>query len=228
MSTTNIWEDILIGLLACFIPLFICFFVLLFKFKLKITHLLLAILFGLIAILPISFIQYFIPDFKLFFTNQILGQLIKSFLLYGFIEEIFKMLFLLPLTKNKTEIKDFLLIALMLGLSLGCFETAVYYFDHLNMATTKGASLLYGQIFVRIFTADIIHIACSILNGLFVYSIKSNKKKVSILVMSILIHGIYDFFAGFQGGFKIFSIFVVLLAIIECRVKYKLLTEDEV
>ena len=138
------------------------------------------------------------------------------------------MLFLLPLTKNKTEIKDFLLIALMLGLSLGCFETAVYYFDHLNMATTKGASLLYGQIFVRIFTADIIHIACSILNGLFVYSIKSNKKKVSILVMSILIHGIYDFFAGFQGGFKIFSIFVVLLAIIECRVKYKLLTEDEV
>ena len=46
--------------------------------------------------------------------------------------------------------------------------------------------------------------------------------------MSILIHGIYDFFAGFQGGFKIFSIFVVLLAIIECRVKYKLLTEDEV
>ena len=123
---------------------------------------------------------------------------------------------------------SFLLIALMLGLSLGCFETAVYYFDHLNMATTKGASLLYGQIFVRIFTADIIHIACSILNGLFVYSIKSNKKKVSILVMSILIHGIYDFFAGFQGGFKIFSIFVVLLAIIECRVKYKLLTEDEV
>lgn len=218
----------MIGLLACFIPLFICFFVLLFKFKLKITHLLLAILFGLIAILPISFIQYFIPDFKLFFTNQILGQLIKSFLLYGFIEEIFKMLFLLPLTKNKTEIKDFLLIALMLGLSLGCFETAVYYFDHLNMATTKGASLLYGQIFVRIFTADIIHIACSILNGLFVYSIKSNKKKVSILVMSILIHGIYDFFAGFQVGFKIFSIFVVLLAIIECRVKYKLLTEDEV
>lgn len=218
----------MIGLLACFIPLFICFFVLLFKFKLKITHLLLAILFGLIAILPISFIQYFIPDFKLFFTNQILGQLIKSFLLYGFIEEIFKMFFLLPLTKNKTEIKDFLLIALMLGLSLGCFETAVYYFDHLNMATTKGASLLYGQIFVRIFTADIIHIACSILNGLFVYSIKSNKKKVSILVMSILIHGIYDFFAGFQGGFKIFSIFVVLLAIIECRVKYKLLTEDEV
>ena len=218
----------MIGLLACFIPLFICFFVLLFKFKLKITHLLLAILFGLIAILPISFIQYFIPDFKLFFTNQILGQLIKSFLLYGFIEEIFKMLFLLPLTKNKTEIKDFLLIALMLGLSLGCFETEVYYFDHLNMATTKGASLLYGQIFVRIFTADIIHIACSILNGLFVYSIKSNKKKVSILVMSILIHGIYDFFAGFQGGFKIFSIFVVLLAIIECRVKYKLLTEDEV
>ena len=95
----------MIGLLACFIPLFICFFVLLFKFKLKITHLLLAILFGLIAILPISFIQYFIPDFKLFFTNQILGQLIKSFLLYGFIEEIFKMLFLLPLTKNKTEIK---------------------------------------------------------------------------------------------------------------------------
>ena len=218
----------MIGLLACFIPLFICFFVLLFKFKLKITHLLLAILFGLIAILPISFIQYFIPDFKLFFTNQILGQLIKSFLLYGFIEEIFKMLFLLPLTKNKTEIKDFLLIALMLGLSLGCFETAVYYFDHLNRATTKGASLLYGQIFVRIFTADIIHIACSILNGLFVYSVKSNKKKVSILVMSILIHGIYDFFAGFQGGFKIFSIFVVLLAIIECRVKYKLLTEDEV
>ena len=83
----------MIGLLACFIPLFICFFVLLFKFKLKITHLLLAILFGLIAILPISFIQYFIPDFKLLFTNQIVNlhfyfnnitEKIQDILLYYF------------------------------------------------------------------------------------------------------------------------------------------------
>ena len=112
----------MIGLLACFIPLFICFFVLLFKFKLKITHLLLAILFGLIAILPISFIQYFIPDFKLFFTNQILGQLIKSFLLYGFIEEIFKMFFLLPLTKNKTEIKIGDIVEIKFGDKVSKFE----------------------------------------------------------------------------------------------------------
>ena len=35
-----------------------------------------------------------------------------------------------------------------------------------------------------------------------------------------MLHGFYDFFAGFANFFKYFSIIVIFLAIAECRIKY--------
>jgi hypothetical protein len=43
----------------------------------------------------------------------------------------------------------------------------------------------------------------------------------------VLLHGIYDFFAGFANSLRWFSVAVVLMSIIECRIKYSALTNPE-
>lgn len=212
------------GIALCFVPLILAVILFTFVFKIKITHQLIAVLLGLFAVLPISFFQYFIPDFSGFFNSLILFSLIKSLIIYGLIEEAFKTLLLLPLPHkfyDETDnTHDFLLLSFIAGLSLGCFESVVYYFDHLQIANSRGATLLYGQIAVRIFTSDIIHMMCTGLCGLFIYSCRNKSIRISCLIVAVLIHGFYDFFAGFSGGLRWFSVAVVLMSIIECRIKY--------
>ena len=224
------------GIALCFVPLIISILIFTFCFKLKISHQLIAVLLGLLAVLPISFIQYFLPEIPEIGFNPILHTLLKSLLLYGLVEELFKTLILLLLPhklydSQDTEngIRNFLFLAFVMGLALGCFESVVYYFDHLQIAHSKGATLLYGQIAVRIFTSDIIHMTCTGLGGLFIYSCRNKTSRVSFLVVAVLLHGIYDFFAGFSTANSLhwFSIAVVLMALIECRVKYTSLTNPE-
>ena len=216
-----------IGIIICFIPLLASVILFKLKFNIKLLHQLIAILFGLIAVLPISFIQFFMPDFSSGFSSVILYSLLKSIILYGLIEELFKMILLIPLPHKNYSIRDFLLLSFILGLALGCFESVVYYFDHLQSATAKGAQLLYIQIFIRIFTADIIHLTCTGLSGIFIYSIREKNKKISPILWAVILHGIYDFFAGFNSGLKYFSFAVVLLAIAECRIKYKSMINED-
>ena len=229
------------GIAICFVPLFLALCIFTFGFKLKITHQLIAVMLGLIAVLPISFIQYFLPELPGAGINPILHTLLKSLLLYGLIEELFKalILFLLPHkmydeTPDSSEgknsgLRNFLFLAFVTGLALGCFESVVYYFDHLQLANSRHATLLYGQIAVRIFTSDIIHMMCTGLCGLFIYSCRNKPSHVSFLVVAVLLHGIYDFFAGFSttSNLRWFSVAVVLMAIIECRVKYTSLKSEE-
>ncbi len=226
------------GIALCFVPLIAAVVLFATAFKMKITHLLIAILLGLAAVLPISFIQYFMPPIPGINFSPVLRALLKSVLLYGFVEEAFKTLLLLPLP-HKVYDNDsdadlqtpdhlgFLLLAFTAGLSLGCFESVVYYFDHLQIANSRGATLLYGQIAVRIFTSDIIHTMCTGLCGLFVYSCRNKPIRVSCLVAAVLLHGVYDFFAGFSGNLRWFSVAVVLMAILECRIKYTSMKNDE-
>ena len=216
-----------IGIIICFIPLLITILLLKLKFNIKLLHQLIAILLGLVAVLPISFIQFFLPDFSFGISSIILYSLLKSLLLYGLIEELFKMALILPLPHKNYSLINFLLLTFILGLALGCFESVVYYFDHLQTATAKGAQLLYMQIFIRIFTADIIHMTCTGLSGLFIYSLRDKNKKNSPLIWAIVLHGMYDFFAGFNSGLRYFSFAVVLLAIAECRIKYKSMINDD-
>ena len=238
------------GIALCFIPLIIGILIFALAFKMKLTHLLIAALLGLVAVLPISLIQYFIPDLSVLFSSPILFSLVQSLVIYGFIEEAIKTLALLLLPhklydNNSTvggaldgagssasggALSDrlgFLLLVFTAGLSLGCFESVVYYFDHLQIANSRGATLLYGQIAVRIFTSDVIHWSCTGLCGLFIYSYRNKPGRVSCLVAAVLLHGIYDFFAGFSGGLRWFSVAVVLMSIAECRIKYKSLQTDE-
>jgi len=217
----------MIGIALCFLPLIISVVLFSTGFKVKVTHQLLACLFGLIAVLPISVIQYFLPGIPGVQGSPVLQALLKSILIYGLVEELFKMILILPLPKRDASALTFLLLSFVMGLALGCFESVVYYFDHLQIANNKGAQLLYGQIALRIFSTDILHMSCAGLSGLFVYSLKNNKNKVSFFILAVLIHGVYDFFAGFSNNLKWFAAVVVLLAIAECRIKYSSLQKSE-
>lgn len=217
------------GILLCFLPLILAVVIVTLGFKIKLIHQLVACLVGLIAVLPISFIQYFLPELPVIAFSPVLRALLKSLLLYGLVEELLKMAALFPLPHKEYSELDTLLLAFIMGLALGCFESVVYYFDHLQIANNKGAQLLYGQIALRIFTSDLIHMACTGLSGLFVFTCrdKEQKAKVSFFVTAVILHGVYDFFAGFSGGIKWFSAVVVLLAIAECRIKYVSLQKNE-
>jgi len=220
--------------ILCFVPLLFAFCLFTFVFKLKISHQLLAILLGLAIVFPISVIQYVVPTTNVFQNMPIVGTLLKSLIIYGLVEELFKTIVLVPVLSTKSIKEEYsalqlLFLSFLLGLSLACFESLVYLFDRLQIANNKGAQLLYHHIFLRIFTSDLIHMSCAGLCGLFVISKRynNNKSKISYLFLAILLHGIYDFFAGFQNNLKYFSYFVVLLALIECRVKYTALTKKE-
>lgn len=217
----------ILGLILCFVPLFAAFLIFTFGYKLKFSHQLFACILGLIAVLPISFLQYFIPELPSFEPSPVLRTLIKSLFLYGFIEEIIKMAACLPLPKKEHTQLEFLFLSFVMGISLGCFESAVYFFDHLQMANNRGAQLLYGQIAVRIFTSDIIHMMCTGICAMFIWSCYKKNMKISFLIVAILLHGIYDFFAGFSNGLRWFSLIVVLMSIAECRIKYSSLKNNE-
>lgn len=217
----------MIGIILCFIPLIFAFLIFAAGFKLKLTHLLIAILLGLVAVLPISFIQYFMPALPGLPISAVVRALLKSLLLYGLVEEAIKTLALLPVPHKNESRLNFLLLAFTAGLSLGCFESVVYYFDHLQIANSRGATLLYGQIAVRIFTSDIIHMCCTGLCGLFLFSCRNKPRHISCLITAVILHGVYDFFAGFSGNLRWFSVAVVLMAIAECRIKYISLQNDE-
>lgn len=220
--------------ILCFVPLLFAFCLFTFVFKLKISHQLLAILLGLAIVFPISVIQYVVPTTNVFQNMPIVGTMLKSLIIYGLVEELFKTIVLVPVLSTKSIKEEYsaiqlLFLSFLLGLSLACFESLVYLFDRLQIANNKGAQLLYHHIFLRIFTSDLIHMSCAGLCGLFVISKRynNNKSKISYLFLAILLHGIYDFFAGFQNNLKYFSFLVVLLALIECRVKYTALTKKE-
>lgn len=208
------------GIALCFLPLIIAIIILTCCLKLKFTHQLIAVLAGLIAVFPISFIQYFLPDIPGLVNAPLLRTLLKSILIYGLVEEAIKMALVIPLPHKEYTALKTLLLAFVMGLALGCFESVVYYFDHLQKANLKGAQLLYGQIALRIFTSDLIHMACTGLSGLFIFSTRDKQKKISFFVLAVMLHGIYDFFAGFSGNLKWFSVAVVVLALAECRIKY--------
>ena len=212
--------SIILPVFLCFIPLIAVFLIFLLGFKMRAGQLCVAVLLGLIAVFPISVIQFFLPSVNILTEMPILREILKSLLLYGLIEELLKCVFILPLPKKDKTALEFLFLAFTMGLALGCFESIVYYLDHLQMANNRSATLLYGSIFARIFSSDLIHMTCTGLCGLFIFSIRNKSTHITCLLSAVLLHGIYDFFAGFQNGLRWFAVAAILLAIAECRIKY--------
>ncbi|MCQ2574059.1 MAG: PrsW family glutamic-type intramembrane protease [Treponema sp.] len=218
---------LILPILLCFVPLLAVFVVLVFWGKMKVLHLLWALGAGLLCVLPVSVIQFFLGMVPVFSNQNLLFILLKSVLLYGLIEELCKLGigFVLP-KKNYTTLQ-FLLISFFFGLSLGCFESIIYFLDHLQKSSAIGGVLLYKPVFTRMFTSDLIHTFCSGLLGLFIYNARQKDFHVSLIFLAVVLHGVYDFFAGFANSFKYFSLAVILFAAIECRVKYLIYNRKE-
>ena len=197
----------------CFVPLLAfvsCVSILCKDYKL--WKALLACLLGLLTVLPIAVLQHAIDGMRLVNLNGLKGVLISAIVLNGLVEECVKALFLFILpARGDSESKSkrvFFLCALTAGLALGCLESFIYLI---------GGTQRIG---LRMVTAVIIHMFCAGLGGLFVFSVKSKDVRVLPLVLAILTHGIYNYFASLGTPYFYVSFVAILFAAIECRVRY--------
>ena len=188
-------------LALCCLPFVLCFVCFKIFSSIKISTELFAGLFGLLAVLPITFLQFLITGVVLkqsiSSVSGILPLFLKTVFFNGLIEECVKMMCMLLIPRKKLTFSQFFMAALLCGLCLGCFESVVYFLQYLQSANERGARLLYHLIFARIFSSDIIHTFCAGLCGIF------------------------NFFASFQSNIKWFSVVVILFLLVETRIHYE-------
>lgn len=209
-----------ISIAICFLPIIAGAFVLK-TCNIKLSHIFLAILAALIIILPISLVQYFTGNISIPGILPLLNVFLKSFLVYGLIEELLKTLtiaFFPNTLKNKSlySEKQCALLAFFFGLSLGCFESEVYFFSHLMQANSWGATLMYKPILFHMITTDLIHGLCAAISGIYIWKWHNNDQHNFFVLSPVIIHTLYDFFVGFQTTIKFFSVIVVLYALAKC------------
>ena len=207
---------VLMGL--SFVPL--VFFLVLFCLAVpgfKVRYGLGATLVGLFSLIPIVILQYLVLKMPVFSKDTLLSVLITVMVFNGLVEEMVKMFSLLLLPHKKMGIGVFLAMSLISGLALGCFETVIYLFSG------------YQNIQIRSLTAVAMHSLCGGLSGIYVWTWrdpveKAPGKKVPLVmpfVLAVVLHGVYNFFAGFSGGFWWFSVVAILMAALECRIWYR-------
>lgn len=209
-----------LSLLLSFLPVLLGVFILK-ACKIKVSHSLIAVLAAIVVILPISVIQYFTDSIQIPGLLPVLNILLKSFLIYGLIEETLKGLTIALLPSKLGISADYSItqnagLAFFFGLTIGCFESEVYFLSHLMQANSWGATLLYRPILLRMITTDLLHGFCAAITGIFMYKWNKDEKHLLFILTPIFIHTFYDFFAGFQNNLKIFSIVVILYSALKC------------
>jgi RsiW-degrading membrane proteinase PrsW (M82 family) len=208
--------NIFLTVLLNFVPLLLILICLkVFVHEFKFLHGLLVSFLGLLAVFPITFIQAIVIKLQWIPNTSLSAILLNDLLINGLIEETFKMLVLFLLPSKKMSLSQFFLYSLIAGFSLACFENSIYLLE---------ASKLFE---LRIISSLVIHFTCSALSGLFVYSVKKRVFKISPFLMAVILHGIYNYFAGFKTNtvFFYFSFVVILVSLVQCRTKYNLLRE---
>jgi len=201
----------------CFVPLILLTAILLaFCKKLTVGSALISILSGLAAIIPIAVIQLFVLSLPVFSSTKIVSVLLTSILFNGLIEETIKMLMLMLIPGKKKDVLTFVICSLIAGFSIGTFETVVYM-------------LMYGTgaIIIRYATAVLIHTFCAGLSGLYIWSFKQKKQYLMPFISAVLIHGLYNFFAGCAFPLNIFSYVTIVYAVVRLKFSYDRLTNAE-
>ena len=193
----------------CFVPLLVLAAIFLLTMKnLKVLQVLFAILSGLLALIPISAIQYYGAKLPFLASNTLLNMLIVALVFNGLIEEGLKSASMLLMPWKKADIGTFTAAAILQGFALGSFEAVIYLIT--------GAQ----DISLRLSTAAVIHALCAGLSGLFIWTIHQKQTRVRPLIAAILIHGIYNYFAG-STQFWWLSIITILYAAIRLRFFYQ-------
>ena len=193
----------------CLVPLFLlCIIFLLCVKKLSTLHLLLAILLGLISIIPVTIIQSLLMNLPIFTNQTLLSVLVLTFIFNGLIEESLKMTTCFCLPFKKMDFKSFFVCGILIGCAFGSFENIVYL-----LSGTKNISL-------RFFTSLILHCCCSGLSTIYVWSFKNKEPYLSCFIMSVLLHGIYNFFASSEK-FWWFSIITIIYGFVRLKFSYE-------
>ena len=192
----------------CLVPLLLfCVVFLLCVKKLSPLHLLFALLLGLIAIIPVTLVQYFLMKLPIFTAQNLLSVFVITFVFNGLIEESLKMTteFFLPF--KKMTLGSFVVCGILIGCAFGTFENIVYL--------VSGAK----NISVRFFTSLILHSCCSGLSAIYVWSFKNKEPKIFCFILAVLLHGLYNFFAGSEK-FWWFSIITIIYAAVRLKFSF--------
>ena len=216
--------NIYVSLGLCFVPLLLCFVLFKVFSKIKFSTELISCIVAMFAVLFISFAQflisYSIPKLTAA-DNTVLSQLLKPLFVNGLIEEGLKLVFILMIPRKKTEFAHYFMASILFGIAFGCFESAVYFLQYLQLAKMKGAELIYHLIFTRMFSAVLVHTFCSGLLGLFIWSVIEKRPDFLALAIPILNHGLYDFFVSQPSWIRWFFISALLVLILECSIRYE-------
>jgi len=212
----------------CFILYTAAFLVMLLLMPgIKLRHQLQASLLGVAAVLPIAFCEYIILGLPVFTAHTFVSVMITAIIFNGLIEETLKMIFMLPLPAKKLELPFFLAASVLCGLTLGSFESVIYFLHRLQLIGMESARAALMLITVRMFTSVLVHAFCAGLSGLFIWAYRRGRTAYTPFILAALLHGLYNFFAGFSTGYRYFSFVVIIFAAIKCRVWYKKLTTEE-
>lgn len=205
------------------VPLLTVFLLMLILVKgLKLRFAILACIVGLVTVVPASGVQYFILRLPIFMANTVVNLLVTAIIFNGLIEESFKMLFMSFLPSKKLSLNAYFSCALLAGLTLGSFESLIYVLTKLSGTIAPLSSeALVNLLLARAGTSVLIHTFCAGLTGLYLWMFKKKQTHIMPFVWAVLLHGIYNFFAGFKNGFYWFAIIAILFTILECRIWYK-------
>lgn len=209
-------------MLLCLVPLIATFLLLAILVPgISILRELIAVLAGLLALVPIVILQFLFLGGRLefFIRANLFFSIIHSLIFFGLIEEGMKTVSLLILKARGENLKIYFAYSILAGMALGCFESVVYLLSFLGRHSHNPAEFLQ-MIFLRMVTSLVIHTLCAGLGGLCVFGNKNLRRDFSPLVFAIFIHGIYDFFAASAFPLKYFSVAAILLAVLECRIFY--------
>lgn len=209
-------------MLLCLVPLVTTFLLLAILVPgISILREFLAVLAGLLAFVPIVILQFLFLNLQIemLMRANLFLSIIHSLVFFGLIEEGVKAASLLVLKSRGESLRNFFAYSILAGMALGCFESVVYLLTAVGTRPQVSAEFLQ-MIFLRMATALVIHVLCAGLGGLCIFYSKDIRRNFSPLVFAIVIHGIYDFFAANAYPLKYFSIAVILLAILECRIFY--------
>jgi len=190
--------------------------------ELKIKYCLWSCLLAMVTIVPATFIQYYVLNLPIFTADTFAAVMITSILFNGLIEESMKMLFICFIPQKKQILSTFFSCVILYGLTVGGFESVIYIIKKFQEITVNGGREIIVELLLkRIFSAQAIHVFCAGLSGLFIWNFRHGKKYVMPFIYAVLLHGIYNFFTGFNSIYHYLSVVAILFAAVECRIFYQ-------
>ena len=211
-------------ILLCFVPfvtMFALFAILVPNFS--VPKGLVASLAGLLALVPITIVQFAIPGMRLFEQSKAIHILLYSIVFLGLVEEIFKALLLFLVGGKGESPSRWLCYSLLAGMIFGSFESVIYFLRDIQ---NIGHGVTLNLIYLRMFTALLAHTLCAGLGGWTIYYHKNLRLDFWPLLNAVVIHGLYDYFVSFDSSVRFFCVIVILSAAIKNRVCFLQIAEE--